>query len=110
MGVCVCVLAALYWALGTAAGTGSTRVGPATESEIVFVLFSLVFGLAFFALLLTAVDNVWDTMLEDNKAFKDEKDDLMRFLRAQGLNLTNKTLTTAPGPLAHGCAKWLLIT
>merc|ERR1711871_653714 len=70
--------------MGTTIGYGDR--GPSTESELVFVLFAEVFGLAFFALLLTQINNVSDVMGETSKAEKDIKDGVLQFLKNQGLD------------------------
>ena len=51
-----------------------------------FVLFAEVFGLAFFALLLTQINNVSDVMGETSKQEKDIKDGVLQFLKNQGLD------------------------
>lgn len=37
-------------------------------------------------MVLTAINNIQDTLLEDSKGFKDEKDDIMQFMKAQSLD------------------------
>ena len=77
---------ALYWSLTTMTTIGYGDRGPNTESELVFVLFAEVFGLAFFALLLTQINNVSDVMGETSKQEKDIKDGVLQFLKNQGLD------------------------
>lgn len=77
---------ALYWSLTTMTTIGYGDRGPSTESELVFVLFAEVFGLAFFALLLTQINNVSDVMGETSKQEKDIKDGVLQFLKNQGLD------------------------
>ena len=62
-------LDAIYWSLTTMTTIGYGDRGPVSASEIAFVIFAEVFGLAFFALLLTQINNVVNVMaLEQDRA------------------------------------------
>ncbi len=70
---------ALYWSLTTMTTIGYGDRGPATENELYYVLFAEVFGLAFFALLLTQIDRVSMILTKDKQAIRDQKDGVLQF-------------------------------
>jgi hypothetical protein len=72
---------ALYWSLTTMTTIGYGDRGPQTKDEILFVMFAEVFGLAFFALLLTQINNVNDVLGETTQEKNDEKNAVVRFLK-----------------------------
>lgn len=55
--------------------------GPQTEGEIQFVIFAEVFGLCFFALLLTQIVMVAEVMGAAEQTFKDSKNNILQFLK-----------------------------
>jgi hypothetical protein len=77
---------AMYWSLTTMTTIGYGDRGPSTESEIVFVMFAEVFGLAFFALLLTQINKVADVMGERSEEINGIKNGVVQFLKAQHLD------------------------
>lgn len=77
---------ALYWSLTTMTTIGYGDRGPKTETELTYTLFAEVFGLAFFALLLTSVDNVALILQRESQQFKDDKNGVMQFLKSRGLD------------------------
>ena len=76
----------LYWSLTTMTTIGYGDRGPKTESELVYTIFAEVFGLAFFALLLTQINNVNDLLGVQMKDFKQYKDGVLQFMDARQLD------------------------
>lgn len=76
---------AMYWSLTTMTTIGYGDRGPQTEYEIVFVMFAEVFGLAFFALLLTQINKVADVMGESSEVINQQKNGVVQFLKNQHL-------------------------
>ena len=76
----------LYWSLTTMTTIGYGDRGPKTESELVYTIFAEVFGLAFFALLLTQINNVNDLLGVQMKEFKQYKDGVLQFMDARQLD------------------------
>ena len=70
---------ALYWSLTTMTTIGYGDRGPSTENELYYVLFAEIFGLAFFALLLTQIDRVNIILGKSKQAVKDRKDGVLQF-------------------------------
>lgn len=70
----------LYWSLTTMTTIGYGDRGPKTESEITYTIFAEVFGLAFFALLLTQINNVNELLGSSTRDAKDTKDGILQFL------------------------------
>ena len=87
---------ALYWSLTTMTTIGYGDFGPKTEGEIFYVCVAEVFGLMFFALLLTQINNVSDIMSETAKVEKDIKDGVLQFLKNQDLDEELITDTVRP--------------
>ena len=71
---------ALYWSLTTMTTIGYGDRGPKTENELFYALFAEVFGLAFFALLLTHIDRVNIILGRSKQVIKDDKDGILQFL------------------------------
>ena len=71
---------ALYWSLTTMTTIGYGDRGPNTEAELVFVMFAEVFGLAFFALLLNQVTQLYEVVNVNAAARNQRKDALVAFL------------------------------
>lgn len=71
---------AMYWSLTTMTTIGYGDRGPSTESEIIYTIFAEVFGLAFFALLLTQINNVNELIGMQSKEFKQYKDGVLQFM------------------------------
>ena len=69
----------LYWSLTTMTTIGYGDRGPKNENELYYVLFAEVFGLAFFALLLTQIDRVNEILSKDKQVLKDLKDGVLQF-------------------------------
>ena len=84
----------LYWSLTTMTTIGYGDRGPQTENEIVFVMFSEVFGLAFFAILLTQINTVNDVMSETVQELNDQKNNVVQFMKHHELdpNLINEAV------------------
>ncbi len=76
---------ALYWSLTTMTTIGYGDRGPKSEVELIFTMFAEVFGLAFFALLLTQIDNVALVLSEESQAIRDDKDGVLQFLKQRHL-------------------------
>ena len=60
--------------------------GPKTEQEIYFCLFAEIFGLAFFAILLTQINTINDVIGETAKALSAQKDGVIQFLKHHSLD------------------------
>ncbi len=75
----------LYWSLTTMTTIGYGDRGPKTEVELVYTMFAEVFGLAFFALLLTQIDNVAVVLSMESQAIRDDKDGVLQFLKTRHL-------------------------
>ena len=75
-----------YWSLTTMTTIGYGDRGPSTELELVYTLFAEVFGLAFFALLLTQINNVNDLLGMEAKKFKRYKDGVLQFMASRQLS------------------------
>ena len=76
----------LYWSLTTMTTIGYGDRGPATEDEILFVLFAEVFGLCIFALLLTQINTLGEVVGETEAKRNDEKNGVVQFLKNQHLS------------------------
>lgn len=87
----------VYWSVTTMTTIGYGDRGPKTETEIQFVIFAEVFGLCFFALLLTQIVNVADVMATAEQQHKDEKNDVVQFVKYFRLD----------DELVDGCVKFL---
>ena len=72
---------AFYWALTTMTTVGYGDRNPATGVEIVFVLFSEVFGLCVFCLLLQQINRLGDVFGERIQAVNATKNDVVGFLK-----------------------------
>jgi len=77
---------AIYWSLTTMTTIGYGDRGPATEDEILFVLFAEVFGLCIFALLLTQINTLGEVVGETEAKRNDEKNGVVQFLKNQHLS------------------------
>jgi hypothetical protein len=76
-------LDAMYWSLTTMTTIGYGDRGPKTETEILYTLFAEVFGLAFFALLLTQINSVNELLGLASHQPKATKDGIMQFLASR---------------------------
>ena len=74
---------AYYWSLTTMTTIGYGDRGPGTENEILFVLFSEVFGLCVFALLLMQINTLGEVVGAAEQKKNDEKNGVIGFLRTQ---------------------------
>ena len=71
----------MFWALGQISGIGSEFM-PTTGNEIIYVLFSMMIGLTFFALLLNQITILGAVIAGETEiAFKDEKNRVLLFLK-----------------------------
>ena len=71
----------MYWSLTTMTTIGYGDRGPQTQYEIVFVLFAEIFGLGFFAILLTQINTINDVLDETQQALNAQKDGVVQFLK-----------------------------
>ena len=76
---------ALYWSLTTMTTIGYGDRSPQTTSEIVFVLFCEVFGLAAFALLITQVNTLSAVMNNISLQKNADKNNVVQFMIASGI-------------------------
>lgn len=76
---------AVYWSLTTMTTIGYGDRGPSSEPEIIYTCFAEVFGLAFFALLLTQIDHVAVIINMESQAIRDDKDGVLQFLKTRRL-------------------------
>jgi hypothetical protein len=83
---------ALYWSLTTMTTIGYGDRGPQTSSELQFVLFAELFGLAIFALLLQQIKTIHDTMGARTAVRNDRKNALVSFLDANHCDTFVRTL------------------
>ena len=72
--------------------------GPKTEGEIFFVCVAEVFGLMFFALLLTQINMVNELMGMDTAEAKRQKDQVLQFLRSRNVEQELIVRTDATPP------------
>lgn len=70
-----------YWSLTTITTIGYGDRGPQTEVELIFVMFSELFGLAFFAILLTQINTVNEVLSQEQQSLNDQKNGVVQFLR-----------------------------
>ena len=77
---------AMYWSLTTMTTIGYGDRGPKTESEILYTLFAEVFGLGFFALLLTQITRTNDLIGVAGLRAKETKDGILQFLAARRIS------------------------
>lgn len=76
----------LYWSLTTMTTIGYGDRGPQTNDEIWFCMFAEIFGLAFFAILLTQINTVNNVLGETGKALNAQKDGVVQFLKHHQLD------------------------
>jgi len=76
----------MYWAITTMTTIGYGDRGPSNSHEIIFVLFAEVFGLTFFALLLTQINNLNDVLGAQVQANNEIKNEIIGFMKHHDMN------------------------
>mmetsp|Transcript_21988 Transcript_21988/g.43694 ORF Transcript_21988/g.43694 Transcript_21988/m.43694 type:complete len:834 (+) Transcript_21988:37-2538(+) len=76
----------MYWAITTMTTIGYGDRGPSNVQEIVFVLFAEVFGLTFFAFLLTQINNLNDVIGQEQQHNNEIKNEIVGFMKQYSMN------------------------
>ena len=94
---------AFYWSLTTMTTIGYGDLSPQREEEMHFVLFAQVIGLAFFALLLTQINEINDAMTEDEDRLNNEKNQIVQFMKRHSIDpaVINESMRFLN--FRHGC-------
>lgn len=74
-------LESMHWALQTMTTLGYGDRVPQTHTEILYVMFAEVFGLAVFAMLLDQINKLSDVMNEEQHNFNETKNHVVAFLK-----------------------------
>eukprot|EP01050_Picozoa_sp_SAG11_P027977 SAG11_NODE_7299_length_1165_cov_0.610694_2_plen_126_part_00 len=86
----------LYWSLTTMTTIGYGDRLPTTRHELSFVLFAQVFGLAFFAILITQINTVHEVSGASERGLSDTKNKVIQFLKHHDIDSEVRTYDLIP--------------
>ena len=77
---------AMYWSLTTMTTIGYGDRGPSIETEVIYVMVAEVLGLAFFAVLLTQINNLNEVIGIEATRQNEKKNDIVGYLKYNELD------------------------
>lgn len=97
MGRSYAYVMSMYWAITTMTTIGYGDIGPASQPEIIFVIFAEVIGLSFFAVLLDQINKLNDVLGKQAAEANEVKNEVIGFMKSNG----------APMELIHSAIAFL---